>query len=131
MCLRSNSDMTESIDQASVRAWGGRAASSRRPSGRYSISSFPLAAAPRPQGRPPRPVRADRLAIENGIVRVSADSRGRVSGRFVDDDRQIEDLLVIEDSVDRGDLYTPSIRGAGASLEFLGAQVIHPGPLLG
>ena len=97
----------------------------------YGIAAYPLGAPLESGSGAPRPVHATGTTLDNGIVRVSVASGGRVSLVVAESGRRIDDLLAIEDRVDRGDLYTASIRGPAAQPEFLGAGVTRRGPLLG
>ena len=98
----------------------------------YGIVAYPLGGRPvrASAAPPPRFVRVTKdTALDNGIVRLAVESGGRISLTIAD--RRLEDLLVIEDRVDRGDLYTASIREAASVPEFLQATVTRRGPLLG
>jgi alpha-mannosidase len=79
----------------------------------------------------PRPVRAAGLVLENGLVRLAVSDDGKVALSSQTAGRQIDDLLAIQDHVDRGDLYTPSIREKASEPEFVSARRTHDGPLLG
>ena len=108
-----------------------RAAVWVEPVGGYGMRAYPIANGASAGSASPRPVRADRSSIDNGIVRLTVAANGRVSAELSGGARPIDDLLAIEDRVDDGDLYTPSIRGAGAVPELVDARVIHTGPLIG
>jgi alpha-mannosidase len=95
----------------------------------YGLSTYALGAKERAPARP-RSVDAGDGTIDNGLVRISVGESGSIS--FVaSDGRRIDDLILIEDRVDRGDLYTPSIREVAARAEFIDATITKPGPLLG
>jgi hypothetical protein len=66
--------------------------------------------------------------IENGNLRVEWNARGdiRVIGS---DSHRISRLLRFEDQDDRGDLYTPSPRGALRVAKFVDARITRRGPL--
>jgi alpha-mannosidase len=66
--------------------------------------------------------------IENGLLRIEWTARGdvRVIGS---DGRRIARLLRLEDQDDRGDLYTPSPRGAVRVAKFVDARITRRGPL--
>ena len=66
--------------------------------------------------------------IENGLLRVEWNARGevRVLGT---DGRRISRLIRLEDQDDRGDLYTPSPRGAMRVAKFIDARITRSGPL--
>ncbi len=108
-----------------------RAAVWVEPVGGYGVAAYPLGDGARLGSAPGRPVGVDGSAMDNGIVRLAVASDGRVSVELADGTRRIDDLIVIEDQIDRGDLYTPSIRADGATPEFVGARVMHRGPLIG
>jgi alpha-mannosidase len=79
----------------------------------------------------PPPVRVDEATIDNGRVRVSLTGSGEISLEDRATGRRLDGLLSIEDRVDRGDLYTPSIRETASTPEFAGVRVMHRGPLIG
>ena len=97
----------------------------------YGLSSLPLGEGAAPGSASPRPVRVDASVIDNGIVRLAVAPDGRVSLDHSNGARHIDDLIAIEDLVDRGDLYTPSIRSGGASAELVETRVTQGGPLIG
>ncbi|HZI43306.1 MAG TPA: glycoside hydrolase family 38 C-terminal domain-containing protein [Gemmatimonadaceae bacterium] len=108
-----------------------RAAVWVEPVAAYGLTSYPLGKTSR-GGRPqPRPVVVTGWSIDNGIVRIAVEASGRIAFSTVDGGRRIDDLIVIEDRVDRGDLYTPSIRQAAATALFVDAKATKKGPLLG
>lgn len=82
-------------------------------------------------GDVPNPVRATAHVLDNGLVRVVVSDDGRLAVSSPSDGRQIDDLFAIEDRVDKGDLYTPSIREVAAEAEFVAAKLTRAGPLLG
>ena len=94
-----------------------------------SISLSDLAALAR--AAPPHPVRVTAREIDNGLVRVAVGDTGDVTFEELGVNRRIESLLAIEDRVDGGDLYTPSIGATAARAEFLDARVTQQGPLVG
>lgn len=75
-------------------------------------------------------VRVDGSTMENGIVRVTASDDGRLTFESSDGERRVIDLIGLEDRIDRGDLYTASIRGVASVAELDGIRVLHSGPLL-
>ena len=97
----------------------------------YGVRAYQLAGSAPSGLASPRPVRVDGNTIDNGIVRLAVAPDGRVSAELSDAGRRIDDLLAIEDRVDRGDLYTPSIRASGAVAELVDTKVTHRGPLIG
>ena len=96
----------------------------------YGVKGYSLGAAPM-HAASPRPVKVTEHTLDNGIVRVTVSSEGRVSVSVTADDRRIDDLLSIEDRVDRGDLYTPSVREAAAAPKLVDIAVTKRGPLIG
>ncbi len=70
----------------------------------------------------------DRLVLENGRVRVEASRAGLT---LVVGDRRLSDVLAIETVRDRGDSYTPSLRGAPESLRLTAVRLGARGPLRG
>jgi 2-O-(6-phospho-alpha-D-mannosyl)-D-glycerate hydrolase len=76
-------------------------------------------------------VRAESATVENGIVRVTASDAGRLTLECSDGERRVLDLIALDDRVDRGDLYTASIRELASVVELEGMRVAHAGPLLG
>lgn len=97
----------------------------------YGIVAMPLREG---DASPPpaiRSVRSHGTALENELVRVDVASNGRVAIEDLIDGRWLGDALVIDNRVDEGDLYTPAIRGPAGDAQFVGAHVVHRGPLLG
>jgi hypothetical protein len=97
----------------------------------YALTAYPFGEGAMSASASPRPVRVDGSAVDNGIVRLTVAPDGRVSAELSGGSRRIDDLIAIEDDVDGGDLYTPSIRGAGAVPQLVETRVTHRGPLLG
>jgi alpha-mannosidase len=95
----------------------------------YGLSSYPLGGRATSRGAGTRPVVVTDTTVDNGLVRLMVSAEGRVSVQHAG--RRIDDLLIIEDRIDRGDLYTPSIRGTAALPEFLGVTTTMRGPLIG
>ncbi len=85
----------------------------------------------RPPGAllPEQEVRASERTLENELLGVDIDDEGRVGVRSAHG--RIESLLLFEDRIDAGDLYTPSIRGVAADARFAGVRLTHGGPLRG
>jgi alpha-mannosidase len=79
----------------------------------------------------PRPVRASGTVLNNDLVSVAVSNDGKVALSNLTNGRQMDDLFRIEDCVDKGDLYTPSIRETPADAEFAGVTITRAGPLLG
>jgi alpha-mannosidase len=96
----------------------------------YGLKGYSLGSAPK-GGPSPRPVKVSEHTLDNGIARVTVSSGGRVSVSTVANDWRIDDLLLIEDRVDRGDLYTPSVREAAAVPGLVDIAVTKRGPLIG
>ena len=112
-----------------------RAAMWVEPIAGYGLRSYSLGASPA-ASTPPRPVETDEYTLDNGIVRLVVTTAGRVSLSAAGNgrrgtDRSIEDLLVIEDRVDRGDLYTPSVREAATAADLFDVILTKRGPLIG
>ena len=97
----------------------------------YGLSAYPLGGAATLGSASPRPVLVDGSTIDNGIVRLTVAPDGRVSAELSGGGRRIDDLIAIDDSIDRGDLYTPSIRAGGAVAQIVDTKVVHSGPLIG
>ncbi|HEY7234328.1 MAG TPA: glycoside hydrolase family 38 C-terminal domain-containing protein [Gemmatimonadaceae bacterium] len=95
----------------------------------YGVAALPLGTLGGRAAKPSRAVRAVGHSLDNGIVNVSVDARGRVDLKMAG--RRIRDLFVIDDRVDEGDLYTPSIRGECATAELRDVSTTHRGPLIG
>lgn len=97
----------------------------------YGISAFPFDLRERSTAQRPGVVRATESSLDNGLVRIGVSRGGRVSLRSGDGRRNIDDLVAIEDRVDRGDLYTPSIRGVATTQRLVSIERVHTGPLIG
>jgi alpha-mannosidase len=80
-------------------------------------------------GTIPNEARADKTTIANGLISVRVHEDGRVEFADVARSRVVPDLLRWESRVDLGDSYTPSVRGAKFAPKFLGARVVHRGPV--
>lgn len=100
------------------------------PIGGYGLRAYPLSPTPA-GGTHPRPVHATERTLDNGIVRVAIAADGRVSVSCADGKTHIDDLLAIEDRIDRGDLYTPSVRETATVPELVDVAVTKRGPLIG
>ena len=74
-----------------------------------------------------RRVGGDDTGIHGGALRLVAHGDGRIE--LSSSNRQLDSLLEIETMIDRGDLYTPSLRGPGGTPRFVSGQVTHAGPL--
>ena len=77
----------------------------------------------------PNPARAEKTTITNGRVAVRVHDDGRVEFTDSASGRGSRDLLQWESREDLGDSYTPSIRGMKFAAKFLGARVVHRGPV--
>lgn len=75
------------------------------------------------------PARAEGHAIDNGVLRLELSADGVVSLHDARTGAHLPSLVSLEDRRDHGDLYTPSIRGAGRRVSFVGASVLRAGPL--
>jgi len=69
------------------------------------------------------------LALENGRVRLIAHN-GYLTFEDVITGRIVHHLVAVEDRIDRGDLYTPSVRGTRLVPRLDDARVLHTGPLV-
>ena len=107
-----------------------RAAMWVEPIAGYGLRTYALGVSPA-VGKPPRPVTSEEYTLDNGIVRLIVTPAGRVSVNTADGKRRIDDLLFIEDRVDRGDLYTPSIREAATVADLVDVTITKRGPLIG
>ena len=76
-------------------------------------------------------VRADRLTLDNGLVRVSVDARGAVRVVDLATGRGVDRFVALEQAVDAGDLYTPSPRLLLPDPTVRRVRVVHRGPLRG
>ena len=79
----------------------------------------------------PKPVIVDETTIDNGRLRASVATDGAISLEERTTGRHLAGLLSIEDLIDRGDLYTPSVREIASTAEFQGTRIVHRGPLIG
>ncbi len=76
------------------------------------------------------PVRAHDGRLDNGLLRVGVDARGRVSLHDLVRDVVLDDLIGFEDVGDAGDLYTHSPIGhVLTTVRCAGTQTIDRGPL--
>ena len=80
---------------------------------------------------PPHPVRAEARTLDNGILRVHLGDEGSVSIEESEGGRKLENVLLLEDRIDAGDLYTPSIREVASRAELITSRVTRGGPLVG
>jgi alpha-mannosidase len=79
----------------------------------------------------PNPVRAEGLALDNGLLRVAVSPDGVVQLRDHQTGRVMDDLLSFEDRRDVGDLYTPALREALEPLGAAAPSLSLTGPLRG
>lgn len=96
----------------------------------YGLRGYSLGSAPA-RGRKPHAVDVTDHSMANGIITLEVSPDGRISISSDDGKRRIADLLVIEDRVDRGDLYTPSVREMADTPELVDVAVTKRGPLIG
>lgn len=94
----------------------------------YGVRCFAHASRHRPSTIP-NAARADGNAIVNGRIAVRVHGDGRVEFADVASGRAIPDLFQWESRTDLGDSYTPSVRNAKFTPRFLGARVVHRGPV--
>ena len=96
------------------------------------VVTRPLVREPRDGPAPVQPVVARGRELDNGLIAVSVDARGRVHLRTADGAMDVAELIAIEDARDAGDLYTASIVGEAARAgRCIAARVVHRGPLRG
>ena len=96
------------------------------------VVSRPLVRKPKSGPLPARRVVARGRELDNGLLAVSVDGRGRVRLRSADATMDVPELVALEDARDAGDLYTASIVGAAARVgRCVAARVVHRGPLRG
>jgi alpha-mannosidase len=77
----------------------------------------------------PNAARAEGSSLSNGLVSVRVDEDGRVEYTDIRSGRSVPGLLQWESRVDLGDSYTPSSRGVKFAPTFMGARVVHRGPV--
>ncbi|MFI5233062.1 MAG: glycoside hydrolase family 38 C-terminal domain-containing protein [Gemmatimonadales bacterium] len=94
----------------------------------YGVRPFAHTSRNRPAAIPNQ-ARAERTTVTNGRISVRVHEDGRVEFADVERGRAVRDLLRWESRVDLGDTYTPSVRGAKFVAKFLGARVVHRGPV--
>lgn len=96
----------------------------------YGIKALSLRETGRRAPAVVNPVRATDTTLDNGLVRLVVEE-GNISIEDVASGRRIAALFVVEDLVDAGDLYTPSLRGPAASDSVDAPAITHRGPLVG
>jgi mannosylglycerate hydrolase len=96
----------------------------------YGIKTLSLRETGRRAPAVVNPVRATDTTLDNGLVRLGIEE-GNLSIEDVASGRRITALFAVEDLVDAGDLYTPSLRGAAASASVEAPTITHRGPLVG
>lgn len=94
----------------------------------YGVRCFAQTSRNRP-GDIPNPAHAERASLTNGRISVNVHDDGRVEFADIGSDRSIADLLQWESRSDLGDSYTPSVREAKFTPKFMGARVLHRGPV--
>ena len=98
----------------------------------YGTTSRTLGSGRAIMNPPHAPVVATGLSLDNGTVRVSVTALGTVRFEEIATGRSIESLISFEDVGDGGDLYTHSpIGDVITDARFLGARLVHGGPLRG
>ncbi|MFL5562904.1 MAG: glycoside hydrolase family 38 C-terminal domain-containing protein [Gemmatimonadaceae bacterium] len=98
----------------------------------YGTRSLPLSPGATEAGALPAdvaPVTAGDGFLDNSLVRIEWDGDGRLTLHDRRTGRTIDSLLAVGDKTDRGDLYTPSIRGETRELRNANPQLIAAGPL--
>jgi mannosylglycerate hydrolase len=96
----------------------------------YGVRAFPQTRG-RARGKVPNAVRSGDHTLSNGRIAIDVDDDGHV--RFLDlaHRRSVDDVVRWESMVDRGDTYTPSIRGPRFAPAYKGARLLQHGPLRG
>ncbi len=94
----------------------------------YGVHGFAHSSRNRPETIP-NPARAEKTTITNGRIAVRVHDDGRVEFTDIGGGRAVRDLLAWESLEDFGDAYTPSVRGVKFAPKFLGARVVHRGPV--
>ncbi|AHG91178.1 glycoside hydrolase family 38 [Gemmatirosa kalamazoonensis] len=100
----------------------------------HEVRAFAIAATAAESGAagPSHPVRVGDGTLDNGLLGVAVDARGRVSLRALGGAVHVESLVGFEDVGDAGDTYTHSPVGAPLrSAWFAGAKTVDRGPLRG
>ena len=98
----------------------------------YGSASFTLRTGRSSRRVTTAPIELSGLSMENGKLRVSVTALGTVRLEDRTTGRIIDSLVSFEDVGDRGDLYTHSPIGEViVATDFLGARVVHAGPLRG
>lgn len=97
----------------------------------YGVRALPLVEGRNTPSAPPRAVRVDEGGLTNGRWTVHVDAGRGIALTHQATGRRIENLVAIEDRDDRGDLYTPSLRGPVRLGALAGTRVVHRGPLRG
>ncbi|OYV67862.1 MAG: hypothetical protein B7Z72_09170, partial [Gemmatimonadetes bacterium 21-71-4] len=97
----------------------------------YGLRALPLVEGRNTPSLPPNPVRVEDTAIANGRYELRVGADGLVTLTQQASGRRIDRLIAVEDRDDRGDLYTPSLRGPARPARFAGARIVHRGPLRG
>ncbi len=77
----------------------------------------------------PNAARAEKTTNTKGRISVRAHDDGRVEFTDIGGGRAVRDLFAWESLEDFGDTYTPSVRGVKFAPKFLGARVVHRGPV--
>jgi hypothetical protein len=101
----------------------------------YGILCLPIVARSSSRTGPAAPVEVSRSAdlyeMRNAHLAVRVNAGGKVTLEHRGSARSIERLLGIADETDAGDLYTPAPRDIASTARFLGARIVHRGPLRG
>jgi alpha-mannosidase len=79
----------------------------------------------------PNPVVARERELDNGLARVTVSDDGCVRLEDRASARTIDDLIVLEDRRDVGDLYTPALRESLSPWTLRRVRLVHRGPLRG
>ncbi len=94
----------------------------------YGVHTFAHTSRNR-HGKIPNEAIAADGTVSNGRVMVHVHEDGRVEFTDIASKRSVPDLLRWESRTDLGDSYTPSVREEKFAQKFLGARLLHPGPV--
>ncbi len=84
-----------------------------------------------PTNAPPHPVTAGAGRLDNGLLRVEVDGQGRIRLLDLATNRVVDDVVVLEQARDAGDLYTPAVREPLPAPVVRRVRLVHDGPLRG
>ena len=84
-----------------------------------------------PTSAPPHPVTAGGGRLDNGLLRVEVDGQGKIRLLDLATNRVVDDVVVLEQARDAGDLYTPAVREPLLAPVVRRVRLVHDGPLRG